>query len=87
MELYQQEADTAEDEEWSECGDNDEDDIDVYEYDWREDDNAVPRKVRRRRQDKNAKADNSIMNAREPFYYFERIEYFTDDEESRRPTL
>ena len=80
MELYQLESGDSPDasDEWSEVGDDTEDDVNVYEYDWHEDDNAVPRKVRKRRQDKTAKAGNNIMNAREPFYYHERVEYFTE---------
>jgi hypothetical protein len=80
VELYQLESGDSPDasDEWSEVGDDTEDDLNVYEYDWHEDDNAVPRKVRKRRQDKTAKADNNIMNAREPFYYHERVEYFTE---------
>lgn len=57
MEVYQLEEGGSGDatDEWSEVGDDEEDDVNIYEYDWREDDQAVPRKIRKRRQDKTAK--------------------------------
>jgi len=57
VEVYQLEEGGSGDatDEWSEVGDDEEDDVNVYEYDWREDDQAVPRKIRKRRQDKTAK--------------------------------
>lgn len=55
------------------CGEDSDDDTENWDYEWKDDDNGVPRKVKRKKAQEDDDKDIGIMNARDPFEYFEHI--------------
>lgn len=61
-------------------------DEDNFDYQWQEDENEIPKKMRRPKQSAQDKAESGIISAREPLLFNERVNYFEDQDEAKQPS-